>query len=587
MFLLDYTTDKGSPLVGAVRGGRKDIVKLLLEKGANIDAPKCNIDGPFSSITTPLAEAIRADNNELMRDFEYRGALSHINEKGRFGAAIYAASEVGNLTYAQRLLQMVPDMDGKILALALSVSIREGHEEIALTLLKAGANVNSQRTRFNHSPRAMYNPSPRASDPVGPPLLEALRRRSKILVHMILERDVNIIAPKGIPVSEIRFLEEAARWGDLTVIKDLVSMGADVNNFSRETPVTAAVRARNKPLVDLLVKEHGAQLNVSCGGKSPLEAAISNKDIDMFKYLLDLQADPSCSWAFRKAVSLDRETLAMFLTAFRAKYPAGKKGFGEEALQAALAEEDVEVIDMLLEAKLDVNAIVDMKKDDMESALGMAIRKYGGRNLDIVKKLLSAGGDPNSVVSITSYRFPHTVWPRRTALMEAIRTKSKALVELLIDAGADIHRAARLGLKRTPLQHACEVGSIEIVELLLEKGADVNEAPAIRGGGTSLQLCAIKGYAGIADKLLKHGADVHAPPAEKNGQTALEGAAEHGRLTMLKILWDAAVPKRFDSELCTRAMKLAEENGHIACCEFLRGLCLIAQEFIMPESFDF
>ena len=155
-------------------------------------------------------------------------------------------------------------------------------------------------------------------------------------------------------------------------------------------------------------------------------------------------------------------------------------------------------------------------------------------------------------------------------------------MDFFINEGADVHRAARLGLKRTPLQQASEAGALDVVEHLLEKGVDVNEAPALRGGGTSLQLCAIKGYCGIADKLLKLGADIHAAPAETNGRTALDGAAEHGRRDMLMLFRDATAPKGFTSEQCSRAAKLAEENGHIACHDFLVELSRTGQGFVLP-----
>lgn len=71
-----------------------------------------------------------------------------------------------------------------------------------------------------------------------------------------------------------------------------------------------------------------------------------------------------------------------------------------------------------------------------------------------------------------------------------------------MEAGADVQRPARRGLKRTPLQHACEIGSFKIVKLLLEYEADVNEAPADRNGATALQLTAVGGSIKIAELLL-------------------------------------------------------------------------------------
>lgn len=74
---------------------------------------------------------------------------------------------------------------------------------------------------------------------------------------------------------------------------------------------------------------------------------------------------------------------------------------------------------------------------------------------------------------------------------------------------------------------------------LLQRGADVNGRPATRGGGTALQFACIAGDCNIAAMLLKHGADLGARPSQIHGRWPLEAAAEHGRLEMIQLLWDA------------------------------------------------
>ena len=215
----------------------------------------------------------------------------------------------------------------------------------------------------------------------------------------------------------------------------------------------------------------------------------------------------------------------------------------------------------------------------LENTLAVAMDKYHEGRIDVVRKLLRNGGDPNGIVARPHWSSNHSIWVQKTALLLAIQTKSLPLVELFISAGSDIHRPARLGVRRTPLQQACEVGNMEIVNFLLQRGADVNEAPAIAGGATSLQLCAIGGHIGIAHVLLERGADVHAAAAERHGRTALEGAAEWGRLDMIQLIWEVGASKGFGEMECERAMELAEENGHLACCDEIEGLYSDASSF--------
>ena len=556
-FLDRHVTDKGGVLASAVRGGQRDIIEHLLMKGVSVDSPADLIQDRQESsenhLTTPLAEAIRANSEELTYEFERRGALSQINEQGRFRAAIYAASKVGNLSYVEKLIQMAPGM-GESMTSALTVSITKGHDEIAMTLIKAGADVNwcteSYDTRL--------------------PLSAALDRRNRDLVYAILERD------QANSPSYTTFLIQAIEWGEDSVVYDLLSMAAD---SSSPGVIHAAVMAKNKKVVTYLVEEYGAYL-AGC----TLESAVTSKDMDVLRHLLSLGADPTASLAIDRAAVENRDFLAVLLRAFRVRYPKGKKGFGaralEYALDCALGKNDSGLLNELLKAKFDVNAMVGIT--DRTSILGTAICKFGACNLKIIRKLLRAGGDPNRIARRAGYDSSADVWPQYTPLLLAVRTKNVALVELLIDAGADIFRPARLGVKRTPLQCACEVGSMDIVELLLRKGAQVNEPLAIRAGGTSLQLCAMGGHIGIAHRLLQDGADIHAAPSEVHGRTALEGAAEHGRLDMVNLLWDASVSKGFSWEECERGMKLAKENGHVACRNVLWELCLSDPKLMIP-----
>jgi len=98
--------------------------------------------------------------------------------------------------------------------------------------------------------------------------------------------------------------------------------------------------------------------------------------------------------------------------------------------------------------------------------------RYGGTALipacerghvEVVARLLAAGVAPDHVNSLG--------W---TGLLEAILLsdggpRHQAIVQLLIDAGADVNLADRQGV--TPLQHARERGQQRIVELLLAHDA--------------------------------------------------------------------------------------------------------------------
>jgi hypothetical protein len=184
------------------------------------------------------------------------------------------------------------------------------------------------------------------------------------------------------------------------------------------------------------------------------------------------------------------------------------------------------------------------------------------RNVNIVRLLLDSGGDPNSTVAT---KLPY---PRRgqwNAVSEAIYTGDVAMVQLLHNAGVDLHFNATLGLTHTSLQLAVDLGHFHIVHYLLKQGVDVNAPPCIWGAGTSLQLAAANGSVDIAEMLVQHGADINAPCSKYEGRTAFEGAAEHGQIDMLLFLFHNGVDiVSHGGKQVQRAGELAESSGQIA-----------------------
>jgi ankyrin repeat protein len=555
--LVTYGDQEGldHALVAAIRSRSRTLIDFLLDKGADINGQACMIDQPFGFLTTPLAEAIRSGDDELIALFENGGALSQIEERGRFEAAMLAVSEIGNATFLHKLLQMVPKPDGKLLADPLNAAIENKNEDVALRLLASGAYVNDGRS--------------------GSPLLKALEIRSKPIVSAILECDVELNHGN---------LAIAAEWGDLSIIEDLFFMGANINASNSAAALAVAVQRRNMPLVKLLVKL-GADLNLCSGGnKSPLSAAVSTQDSSIINHLIEHGADPANGRAIINAMIQDGETLNFLFRRFCERYPRGRKGFGGDVLQYVLQIPSDPLLDLCLGAKFDVNSLVESKEYCDMNALGLVIRKYQGKRLDLVNKILDAGGDINGPASRQGKRsspmiFQNDSWIIQTAFLEAIQTKSVPLVDLLIHRGADVQKEAKLGLKRTPLQKACEVGSYSIVDLLLRHHANVRAPPAVRGGGDALQLAAKSGSVRIANRLLNCGVDVNAPTSQVGGHSALGYAAKYGRVDMIKVLWNASGTV-FTAEQYDSAILLAQENGHFACVSLLQSLSSTSPAFI-------
>ena len=120
----------------------------------------------------------------------------------------------------------------------------------------------------------------------------------------------------------------------------------------------------------------------------------------------------------------------------------------------------------------------------------------------------------------------------RLALSEAVYSGNDHIVQMMINAGADVnlvvHRMAPL-----PLMIAAELGNSRSVELLLHAGANVNQVAS--DGKTALNCPVWKISNNPCTRLLvEAGADANA--SGKDGNTCLITAAFHENLPIVKLL---------------------------------------------------
>ncbi|KLU85937.1 hypothetical protein MAPG_04956 [Magnaporthiopsis poae ATCC 64411] len=561
-------------LSGAIRSGHSDIISLLLEQEIDLAEPPAGFsdlrdrDAPEEDLTTPLAEAIRSQNHPLVRILEERGVWSHVQEStAHFEAAALAAAEAGDMLYLGRIIRTIPDFrgpatpsslcdpdygeaqpvfPGTYLTLALIAAINHGRTQAIGVLLDAGAK-ESIRTRHGLIRSATE---------------AAITQRNRPLVYQLLEMDVDLPNRK--------LLELAVKAGDCNLVKDLIWMRADVN---AGLALSIAVESRNKEMVTLLLTNGAVSTAfMRRPNSSPLAEAIELEDEEMVELLLSGNLPEVDEVALLLAVKTSGPYLSMLLKAFQQKAPGDLQISGPELLIASMANKDLNALRALIAAGMDVNGI---SKDCRATPLGFAIQK--GKSLDKILALVDAGADINSIeATLNRVGDFHgsKVWPRETALLLAINNDRMDVVRLLLERGAAVNLPALLGVKRTPLQAACEKGSYEIVQLLLDRGADVNGAPARQGGGTALQLAVMGGYIRIMERLLSLGACIHAPPSRVGGRTALEAAAEHGRFSMLDVLWAARRGAGFSEDEVARAISYANKNGHRGCAGYIWYLSL-------------
>ncbi|KAK1469603.1 hypothetical protein CMEL01_01370 [Colletotrichum melonis] len=172
-------------------------------------------------------------------------------------------------------------------------------------------------------------------------------------------------------------------------------------------------------------------------------------------------------------------------------------------------------------------------------------------DLDQIRAILAA--DPAAVNEP-----PHGYYGQ-TAVQAACMHGHEQAVQMLVDAGADIHFCGGNNFQRNALQIACGHGNEKVVDILLSAGARVDEVslkpvPHPSGyrppttpssssvvvtrynGRTALQAAAERGHEHLVSRLLQMGANVNAPPSPTAGYTALQAAAGGGYLAIVKLL---------------------------------------------------
>ncbi|KAK5664122.1 hypothetical protein OQA88_337 [Cercophora sp. LCS_1] len=153
-------------------------------------------------------------------------------------------------------------------------------------------------------------------------------------------------------------------------------------------------------------------------------------------------------------------------------------------------------------------------------------------------------------------------------LSAAVSHGDVEFLRLLMTVGLKIDDNAS---RRTAFQNAVECAKLDMMQILLEAGANIN-APAYRSlGATALQIAATKGHLGIAKQLLDLGADPNARRASYYGRTALEGAAEHGRIDMIELLLQHGAKTTGNGRRqYVRSVFLASREGHSVAADYLQ-----------------
>ncbi|KAJ5191229.1 ankyrin repeat-containing domain protein [Penicillium cinerascens] len=559
--------------------------------------------------------------------------------------SVYTALQYGvlseNLNLVALLLSTGVDPDSRVAPgvgdTPLQMSARLSNFEMFQFLLSSGADVNAPPAAVNGRTAVqgaaesgsweilsmLQTAGAHVNAPAGEEagltaLQAACLNGHSLIAGFLLAHQANLNAAPS-SVSGLTPIQAAATYGDIGLVKDLISLGADVDASASEmgtTALLAATKHKSLPLLELLVK-NGARVNVTGGYglrsplretaradwfkgvafllrhganvndtpleiaasdecvdelMSPLGWAISNNSEGMVELLLRHGADVlatamldgihsqnALTYALTGESSLGLINLLLAKVQDLEKHP-----LWEDALKLALENIHHVAIDvcyMILEKTSSMPPPLRSKsiQNGWNALYTLCLDEDEGELLEITDRLIKLGVD-------VDYRRGD-----RSTLLQ--RIAGQGYYEsccFLVGHGATINTPATQHYG-TPLQEAIKHREVEVAAFLLEHGADVNALPADDRGVTALQAASMNGMLGMAVQLLECGADVSAPAAPKDGRTAIDAAAEHGHLDMVQLLLSAYGEQEDLGLICNHAADYAEKESHDVIAQWLRG----------------
>ncbi|KAL5610415.1 hypothetical protein FOBRF1_006532 [Fusarium oxysporum] len=382
-FLLDQGAQVGvDDLVKLVRNGNIEVVKMLLEKGA--DAAAVTKDG-----RTPLHEALKNGHSQIAKVLIEKGADARTADN--YGSTpLYLALQNGHLEIAKVLIEKGADARAAndYGSTPLHLASQNGHLEIAKVLIEKGADVRA------------------ATEDGFKPLHLASQSGHLEIAKMLLEKGANVRAATENGWTPLHL---TSKNGHLETARILLDKGADtaVANNDGSTPLHLASENGHLEIAKMLLEKGANAAAADNDGSTPLHLASKNGHLETARILLDRGADTAVAnkygWtSLHYASGNGHSAITKILLDNRADAGAVDK-YGSTPLHDASRKGHLEITKILLDKGADT-AVVN---NDGSTPLHYA---SGNGHSAITKILLDNRADAGSVDKYGSTPLHYASW---------------------------------------------------------------------------------------------------------------------------------------------------------------------------------
>ncbi|HXK50025.1 MAG TPA: ankyrin repeat domain-containing protein [Clostridiales bacterium] len=391
--LVKYLVDKGAnistrdregsiPLQNAAIKGYFDIVKILVEKGSDVNYKDDND-------VTPLHFACMSGNLELVKYLVEKGAdVSSVSKAGR--QPVFEAAWGGNLEMIKFLESKGADLKGVNSNgnTPLHFASRNGNMEFIEYILSKGYDIN-EKNNAGQAPIvwAVAGNTPEvigflkekgadinAKDSDGRSLMfNAAARGSKETIELLQSYGLDINEKDNFGMTPL----QSGIRGGIEILEYLLDKGAEIApeecmsgnscTIDGTTILHQAMYANNPEIVELLIKRKAPLNVIDSNGSTPLMIAVNRGSVDIAQLLLNNGADPDIKdtaygrSALHIAASKGYDKIAALLISEGADVNITEKN-GQTPLYSALYHGNDRIAKLLIKNKAENKVINDLQK---------------------------------------------------------------------------------------------------------------------------------------------------------------------------------------------------------------------------------